>query len=330
MADSKNDISNFVPADFPPELLMLLAYAAPIFVLSIALEWFFVSRKKMAGRYETKDAFASMLMGFGNLLSDLIFGFISLGFLIWLWQFRLFDWGFSLGTILVALILQDLVYYGKHFTAHKVRWFWSAHVVHHSSTHYNLSTALRQPWNNHFTGYVILSSPLILLGFNPYLIGFVASVNLLYQFWIHTEAIDKMPRWFEAVFNTPSHHRVHHGTNPAYLDSNFAGILIIWDKFFGTFVPENADIDINYGSVKPVDSFNPFIIAFKEWFNIFKDAFQPKLSLRERLGYIFAPPGYSHDGSRLTSKGLKHKFLQAHPEQAGQPGLPKHHINPSR
>jgi len=323
MRAGKTDLSAMIPPGFPPELLMILAYAAPFFMASVAFEWFFIRRKKLTGRYEAKDAWASMTMGLGNLIFDLAFGFISLGFLVWLWQFRVLDWGVSAWVIVCALIAQDFIYYWKHFAAHKVRWFWSAHVVHHSSEHYNLSTALRQPWNNHFTGYVILSSPLILLGFNPVLIGFVASLNLLYQFWIHTEAIDKMPSWFEAVFNTPSHHRVHHGTNPYYLDANFAGILIIWDKMFGTFVPERDDTQIHYGIVKPINSFNPVKIAFSEWLNIFKDVLQPELNWQQRWRYVLAPPGYSHDGSRQTSSDIKQDFIYKHPDQSGAPGLPK-------
>jgi len=239
MRAGKTDLSAMIPPGFPPELLMILAYAAPFFMASVAFEWFFIRRKKLTGRYEAKDAWASMTMGLGNLIFDLAFGFISLGFLVWLWQFRVLDWGVSAWVIVCALIAQDFIYYWKHFAAHKVRWFWSAHVVHHSSE-------------------------------------FVASLNLLYQFWIHTEAIDKMPSWFEAVFNTPSHHRVHHGTNPYYLDANFAGILIIWDKMFGTFVPERDDTQIHYGIVKPINSFNPVKIAFSEWLNIFKDVLQQK------------------------------------------------------
>ena len=306
-----------------PNFPMILVFAGPFFIGSIVLEWFFISRKRLSGRYEKKDAFASMAMGLGNLISDLAMGFISLGFLLWLWQFRLVDFGYSLPVIIVALIAQDFLYYWKHRAAHMIRWLWSAHVVHHSSEHYNLSTALRQPWNNHFTGYVLLSSPLILFGFHPLLIGFVASLNLLYQFWIHTEAIDKCPRWFEYIFNTPSHHRVHHGTNPRYLDSNFAGIFITWDKLFGTFVPEQAGEKIAYGIIKPVGTFNPVKIAFTELINIFKDAAAPRLKLGHRLGYIFAPPGYSHDGSRKGSKALKADYVAAHPEQSGTPGLPK-------
>ncbi len=296
---------------------MILAWAAPVFVVSVALEWFFVSRKSIAGDYEAKDAFASMTMGLGNLITDIAFGFISLAILLFAWQFRVFDLGYSLPIILLCLLAQDFVYYWKHRIAHKVRWFWSAHVVHHSSEHYNLTTALRQPWNNHFTGHVFLSVPLVLIGFHPLLIAFVASINLLYQFWIHTESIDKMPRWFEAVMNTPSHHRVHHGTNPQYLDMNYAGIFIVWDKLFGTFVEEQDDVDIQYGVVKPVETFNPVKIAFTEWMVIFKDAFASRLSLKQRLTYIFGPPGYSHDGSRQTSADIKEAFYARRSEREG-------------
>jgi len=290
---------------------MILAFAAPLFVVSVAIEWFFVSRKKLAGHYETKDAWASMTMGLGNLVSDLLMGFVSLGFLTWLWQFRAFDLGHAFPVIALALLAQDFIYYWKHRAAHLIRWFWSAHIVHHSSEHYNLSTALRQPWNNHFTGHVLLSTPLILIGFHPLLIGFVASLNLLYQFWIHTEAIDKCPKWFEAIFNTPSHHRVHHATNPRYLDSNFAGIFIIWDKIFGTFVPELEDEGIKYGVVKPIETYNPVKIAFVEMLNIFKDASQKGLTFSQRFAYVFAPPGYSHDGSRKGSKQIKADYVAA-------------------
>lgn len=286
----------------------ILAWAAPFFVVCVALEWFFVGRAKLAGRYEGKDAFASMTMGLGNLITDLFFGFISLGILLFAWNFRLFDLGYDWPIILLALIAQDFVYYWKHRIAHQVRWFWSAHIVHHSSEHYNLTTALRQPWNNHFTGHVFLSIPLVLLGFHPLLIAFVASLNLVYQFWIHTEAIDKMPKWFEAVMNTPSHHRVHHGTNPQYLDMNYAGIFIVWDKLFGTFVEEQDDVDIKYGVVKPVETYNPVKIAFVEWMNVFKDVFGRGLNMRQRLGYFFGPPGFSHDGSRQTSAQIKKGF----------------------
>jgi sterol desaturase/sphingolipid hydroxylase (fatty acid hydroxylase superfamily) len=300
----------------------VLIFAIPFFIVTVALEWWFVSRRKLAGRYETKDALTSMFMGLGNSVSDIAMGFISLGVLMWFWQFRLLDWGVSLPIILAALVAQDFLYYWKHRAAHRIRWFWTAHVVHHSSEHYNLSTALRQPWNNHFTGFVLLSAPLVLLGVHPLLLAFVGAMNLLYQYWIHTEAIDKFPHWFEVVFNTPSHHRAHHGTNPEYLDCNYAGILIIWDRMFGTFVPEGDREVIRYGLVQNVGTFNPIKIAFAEMLGAVRDIFAPGLSLRQRLSYAVRPPGWSHDGSRVSSEMLKAAHVQANPHLAGTPGLP--------
>jgi len=302
---------------------MILAWAAPLFVLAVALEWWFVSRGTLKGRYETKDAVTSMVMGLGNLISDLTFGFISLGLLMWAWQFRLIDLGVSLPIILLALVAQDFLYYWKHRAAHQIRWFWTAHVVHHSSEYYNLSTALRQPWNNHFTGFVLLSTPLVFLGVHPLLLGFVGAINLLYPYWVHTEAIQKMPRWFEAVMNTPSHHRVHHGTNPQYLDTNYAGIFIIWDRLFGSFVPEDETVDIQYGLVKNIETYNPLTVAFAEMWGALKDVFGPNRTIAQRLKYLFAPPGYSHDGSRTSSKQIKADYVNANPDMAGRPGLPK-------
>ena len=294
-----------------PNFPAVLFWAAPVFTLLIASEWYLVSRKKISGTYVVKDAITSSTMGVGQLISDILMGGISIGILMWIWQFRFFDWGFSVTTILICLVLQDFVYWYKHMAAHKVRWFWSAHNVHHSSEEYNLSTALRQPWNNHITGYVLLSSPLILLGFHPFLVAFIGAINLVYQFWVHTQSIKKMPLWFEFIFNTPSHHRVHHAKNPRYLDSNFAGILIIWDRIFKTFAEEDLSEPVDYGVVTPIESYNPAVVAFKEMYNIFRDCFQPNIKFHQRLAYIFAAPGYSHDGSRKSSKDLKTEFMRS-------------------
>jgi len=314
-----------------PNFPMILAWAVPAFVVTIALEWWFVRRGQLSGRYETKDALTSMFMGFGNLFSDITMGFISLAILMWAWKFRLIDLGVSLPVIALALVAQDCLYYWKHRAAHRIRWLWTAHVVHHSSEYYNLSTALRQPWNNHVTGFVLLSTPLVFLGIHPLLLGFVGAINLLYQYWIHTEAIKRLPNWFEAVFNTPSHHRVHHGTNPQYLDSNYAGILIIWDKMFGTFVPEDDAYDIQYGLVHNIKSFNPIKIAFAEMWSAMCDVAKPGLSLTQRVKYLFAPPGWSHDGSRKSSAQIKADHVASNPHMSGKPGLPNldHGIEPA-
>ncbi|WP_420818674.1 sterol desaturase family protein [Paramylibacter kogurei] len=293
--------------------------AVPFFIIAILLELAWITIKRRGGRYETRDAMTSVLLGAGNVVTGILLGFVAWGFYNWVWQFRFFDLGTSIPIIVICFLLDDLRYYWVHRFGHTIRWAWASHVVHHSSQHYNLTTALRQTWTGEFTGLMIVSVPLLLLGFHPAMVLFVGGINLIYQFWIHTEAITKMPRWFEAVMNTPSHHRVHHGRNAQYLDANYAGVLIIWDKMFGTFVPEEEKVD--YGLVVNLGTFNPIRAAFHEWIGIFKDITQPNISLFDRFRYAFAPPGWSHDGSRDTSRIIKRKFVERHPEAKGKPGL---------
>ena len=168
---------------------------------------------------------------------------------------------------------------------------------------------------------MLIRAPLILLGFHPAMVLFCGGLNLIYQFWIHTEAITRLPRWFEAVMNTPSHHRVHHGRNARYLDANYAGVFIIWDKMFGTFVPEQDSEKVDYGLVRNLGTFNPIRVAFHEWVGIFRDVIQPGLTWRDRLNYCIKPPGWSHDGSRDTSETIKRTHLAKHPEDANTPGF---------
>ncbi|MFZ1814203.1 MAG: sterol desaturase family protein [Rhizobiaceae bacterium] len=305
-----------------PDFPQVTQLAIPFFIGAILIEMLAVRFGWGKGEFEMKDTFTSLAMGVGNVAMGIVFGFISYGVLIWFWQFRLIDLGFHWWIGLAAFILDDLRYYWYHRFAHRIRWFWAEHVNHHTSQHYNLSTALRQSWTGHFTGAVLLSVPLVLLGVHPAYTAFVYGFNLVYQFWIHTEAIDKMPRWFEAVMNTPSHHRVHHATNARYLDANYAGTLIIWDKMFGTFVPETEDEKPRYGIVRNIGTFNPFKVAFHEWVAMAKDAGAPGLTLSQRLGYLVMPPGWSHDGSRKGSEQLKADYVRRNPGAAGKPGLP--------
>ncbi len=147
------------------------------------------------------------------------------------------------------------------------------------------------------------------MGFPLGMLALVGGINLVYQFWIHTEAIGKLPRWFEAVMNTPSHHRVHHATNAKYLDANYAGVFIVWDRMFGSFVEEDIAEKPRYGIVKNLATFNPVTVAFHEFIGIAKDLKSAR-SLREIVGYIFAPPGWSPDGSRETSDSIKARWAQ--------------------
>jgi sterol desaturase/sphingolipid hydroxylase (fatty acid hydroxylase superfamily) len=160
-------------------------------------------------------------------------------------------------------------------------------VVHHSSTHYNFSTALRQKWTPMLT--LPFWMPLALIGIPPWVIFTAMAWSLTYQFFLHTEKIDKMPAWFEAVFNTPSHHRVHHGSDADYLDVNYAGILIIWDRLFSSFVPETHRP--TYGLTKNIDTSNPFKVAFGEFVNIGRDV-RTARGIKAKLGYTFGPPGW--------------------------------------
>lgn len=295
--------------------------AVPFFIAAILIEFLWIAMKKRGGRYETRDAVTSLLMGAGSVAEGIILGFIAWGFFMFLWRLTPLDLGTSVWTLIACFVLDDLRYYWVHRFGHRIRWVWASHVNHHSSQHYNLTTALRQTWTGTFTFMMVVKAPLVLLGFHPALVLFAGGLNLIYQFWIHTEAIGKLPRWFEAVMNTPSHHRVHHGRNPRYLDCNYAGVFIIWDKMFGTFVPEQEDEKVDYGLVHNLGTFNPLRVAFHEWLGIWRDITQPGLTLRQRLAYAFAPPGYSHDGSRDTSEQIKAKHLARHPQDRGTPGF---------
>lgn len=289
----------------------VVTFAVPVFVLLVIAElaaWKITGR----GRYETRDTAASLAMGFGSNVAPLFGGAAVIG-AVWTWayQYRLFDIPNTLWAIALCFILDDLRYYWLHRIAHERRLFWATHVVHHSSQHYNLSTALRQTWTGDIINGIIFKTPLVLLGFHPAMLAFVFGINLIYQFWIHTELINRMGP-FEILFNTPSHHRVHHATNPKYLDANYAGVFIIWDKMFGTFVAEDDAERPRYGIVKNLGTFNPFIIAFNEWFGIFKDLASAR-SFRDVAGYTLGPPGWSPDGSRMTSAKLKQRWAALQP-----------------
>jgi sterol desaturase/sphingolipid hydroxylase (fatty acid hydroxylase superfamily) len=301
-----------------PDVVML---AVPLFIALILLEFLYIYWRGRGGRYETRDAVTSLVMGAGNVAEGLLLGFVAYGLYMWLWDLTPLNLGTSVGVIVLCFVLDDLRYYWVHRLGHRSRWVWASHVNHHSSQHYNLTTALRQTWTGTFTFMLILRAPLVLLGFHPAMILFVGGLNLVYQFWIHTEAIGRLPRWAEWAFNTPSHHRVHHGRNPRYLDANYGGVLIVWDRLFGTFVPELDEEKPDYGLVQNLGTFNPLRVAFHEWIGLWHDVTQRGITMRHRVMYAFAPPGWSHDASRDTSEDIKRKHLARHPEARGTEGF---------
>ena len=284
----------------------IVTLAVPGFVLLVLLEMG-LARWRHRHRYEPRDTLTSLALGTGSTVAGALTAGVTFALASWLWRFRLFDIGYAWYWFAAAFVLDDLAYYAFHRAAHRVRWCWASHVIHHSSQHYNLSTALRQTWTGFLSLGFLFRLPLALIGFPPPLLLFVGGVNLIYQFWIHTEAIGRLPRWFEAVMNTPSHHRVHHATNPRYLDSNYAGVFIVWDRLFGTFEPERADDRPRYGIVHNLGSFNLAWAAFHEWVGIARDVWSAP-GWRAKLGYMFAEPGWSHDGSRDNSARIKARW----------------------
>ena len=283
----------------PPAILY---YAIPGFLLLLSIEaWF--SYKEHRNLYEKKDTWSSLGLGIGNVLTGFITKALIFGLFTFFYQFRLFDLNDHVWWFWLALFLaDDLSYYWFHRTAHHINWFWASHVVHHSSEHYNLAAALRQTWTGNLTGSFLFWAWMPLIGFQPLWILFMQQISLIYQFWIHTETIYKLPRPLEFILNTPSHHRVHHGINLKYLDKNHGGILIIWDRMFGSFQPEGERP--TYGLTKNIGSFNPVVVALKTWGELFQKAMHSG-SVSNAVNYFIKPPGWSHDGSSMTVKQMR-------------------------
>lgn len=282
----------------------LIFFAVPAFLLLLLLEYGLSRGRNILG-YEARDTAASLGMGMANVIIAAGTKTVTLGIYVFLHQFAIFDIRDQWWALPAAMLADDFAYYWFHRLSHEVRFLWAAHVNHHSSQRYNLSTALRQSWTTPFTG-PIFWMPLALIGFDPLLIFTAQAISLIYQFWIHTELIDRMGS-LEWVFNTPSHHRVHHGRNVEYLDRNHGGILIVWDRLFGTFEQERAPVE--YGLTKNIHTFNPVKIAFHEWADMLRAALTAA-SGRDALRYLLRPPGWSPDGSTHTANELRAQQIQ--------------------
>ncbi|MGN9774500.1 sterol desaturase family protein [Micromonospora sp. H33] len=271
--------------DFPD----VITWSIPAFLLLIVLERisYLIHRDDDEVGYGAADTATSLAMGLGSVFTDLLWKVpiaAAYALLYTLTPLRITEVWWTWPLILLA---QDFCYYWSHRGHHVIRILWASHVVHHSSQRFNLSTALRQPWTG-LTSWIFYI-PLILAGVHPAVLAFCGSVNLLYQFWIHTERIDRLPRWYEFVFNTPSHHRVHHASQGGYLDRNFGGILIVWDRLFGTFAPERERC--LYGLTKNIATYNPVRVAFHEYAAIARDV-RAATNWRQRAGHLFRTPGW--------------------------------------
>jgi sterol desaturase/sphingolipid hydroxylase (fatty acid hydroxylase superfamily) len=264
--------------------------AAPIYLFALFIE---ARRLRGAERrglrgYARRDAWTSVLCGATATIAWIPLNLLIFGLASWLWTYRLFDLGTGPLAWAVILLGWDFSFYWQHRLEHEVRLCWAGHITHHSSQYFNFATALRQAWTP-WTG------PLIypwwaLLGIRPEMILIAGGWNLFYQFWVHTETVDRLPAWVESWLNTPSHHRVHHGANPQYLDKNYGGVLILWDRLFGTFEPELRRV--KYGLTKNIDTYNPLRIAYHEMADIARDV-RAATGLRAKLGHVFGHPGWT-------------------------------------
>ncbi len=260
----------------------------PVFLLIIAIE-LFASRSSKRKIYSWQESLTSLGIFLIHHLTQVLLVSIPTGLLFFAWQYRLFTVPLNRWwSILLLFISIEFCYYWYHRSAHQVRWLWATHAVHHSSTYFNLSAAYRLGWTGWLSGNTIFFMPLAWLGFHPVSIAVGLSLNLVYQFWIHTELIPKLGI-LEWIFNTPAHHCVHHASNPEYIDRNYGGVLIIFDRLFGTFTLGKPDRSITYGLTHQLNSQNPFKIALYEWYRIFRDLLIAK-TWRDRLRIIFGSP----------------------------------------
>lgn len=240
---------------------------------------------KLIGDTVTNYLTLAMFMGINIvLLTGLYLSAYS-----WASQFAIFDIPINWGVILICVILADFAYYWEHRFMHRVNFAWATHSVHHSSPFFNISVAYRfGPMDGIWP--ICFHLPLVLLGFNPFVVFFAEMFVQIYQTILHTETIKKLPKPVEAVMNTPSHHRVHHGSNKAYLDKNYGGIFIIWDKLFGSFASE--DEPVTYGLVKPINSINPFVAFFHGFWRVGQNMLSAR-GLKNKVMYFIGPPDWT-------------------------------------
>src|SRR5665647_109133 len=286
---------------------LLLLITTPLYFIVIGAE-IVLSNIYLKKYYTLKETFINIYLCILNGSIDLLFRAIYVVFLTLVYQFHFIDFSFNPFLYWFLLfILEDLAFYAEHRVDHFCRIFWAVHVTHHSSEEFNLTTGFRSSVLQPLYRFIYFL-PLVLLGFKPLDIVFMYSLTQIYGILVHTQYINKMPRWFETFFVSPSHHRVHHASNIRYLDRNLGMVLIIWDRLFRTFQEEVEGDPVKYGLIKQVE--NPYHltkIIFHEWQNIGTDL-QKQIPLFIKLKYLIKPPGWSHDGSTKTAKELRKEF----------------------
>jgi len=282
----------------------LIGYVVPLFVAAMIAEAIW-SRVRGQGLYHLPDSGSSLVMLAASATFEIVPKIALIGVMILFYEISPLRGvvGHQPWAWVLLFFLDDLTYYWFHRLNHEVRFFWAGHVNHHSSEYLNYGTALRQGVGERVYKLVFwLWLPLV--GFDPGMVLLMIGLNLSYQFWTHTEAVRRLPAWYEAVFNTPSHHRVHHGSNTRYLDRNHAGVLIVWDKLFGTFSPEAEEEPVVYGLTENLGTFNPIWVLVHGYAELWRDMRRAP-SWRDRWRYLVRAPGWSHDGPDKRAKTLR-------------------------
>ena len=283
----------------PIKLYMLVF---PVFIALIAAEaayYRFVLRRD----YGWRATLSNVVVALGRLATEGALAAIVVAVYFAAYSVRPFDIPMNRWESWVALFFAiDFAYYWLHRMSHEIRWMWAQHAVHHSAQQITLSVAYRLGWTSLVAGPWLFLVPVCWIGFDPLSVGLMFAANLIYQFWLHTDTVPKLGI-LESVFNTPSHHRVHHAVNPEYLDRNYGGVLIIWDRMFGTFAEEKAGATLRYGLVSQIHTLNPLKIVFSEWAALFRDL-RSAHSLRDAAGYAFGKPGWAPQGRSSTSERL--------------------------
>ncbi len=264
----------------------------PVIALAIALEAFFYRRAK--GRaYPWKDSGVSLLIAVGHNFTGFVNQVVIYAiFALFVWRYRIYTIPMdSVWSIVALFLLEEFAYYWYHRCAHRIRIMWGTHSVHHSPEELTLSAAYRLGWTPILSASYLFFLPLVWIGFDPAWVFGLLGISLLYQFWLHSTLIPRLGP-LEWVLNTPSAHRVHHASNDEYLDRNYGGILIVFDRLFGTYVAEDDRIPIRYGLVHPTGSYNPFVVVFAEFWHMLKDAWAAR-SWGDRWRVFFMPPGWT-------------------------------------
>ncbi|MDI1302778.1 MAG: sterol desaturase family protein [bacterium] len=298
------DIISWINSTFGPHVdwkQVVVLTMTPLFILGFVVE--FLVMRRRTGRWDVaapgqrfywREMLASSSLGLGYYAAEAVMNLLLVGAAFaWVYEHRLFTLPVNAWTVVAIFFIEEFCYYWYHRSAHRIRWFWTQHVSHHTGETMNMSTAARQSILNGIIGVWFFFLPPVFLGVHPGVILFMFGLNLSYQWFIHTESIPRLHRWIEWTFDTASNHRAHHGRNPQYIDKNYGGVLMIFDHLFGTYEPEVEKVD--YGVTRQIKSHNWFVLNFHEMIDMFRDVMAPG-ALGQRLKHLWMPPEWERPG----------------------------------